>query len=174
MSAELVEDPVLRMRYRLTLEGDVLRNELWADPGAKTPLHFHPGIEERFEILEGDFVFTAGREKRPAGPGDIIVVPPGTRHAFENTGDDVGHLVCDIEPAMNMKGFFEESAALGRAGKYTARGVPAPGGVLEMVDFAERHLEDTVLTFPPPSVQQLLYPPLARLARRRRSKPPAG
>jgi quercetin dioxygenase-like cupin family protein len=171
---DLVEDPVLRMRYRLTLEGDVLRNELWADPGAKTPVHFHPGIEERFEILEGDFTFTAGKEKRPAGPGDTIVVPPGTRHAFENTGDDVGHFVCDIEPAMNMKRFFEESAALGSAGKYTARGMPAPGGVLDMVDFAERHLEDTVVSFPPPPVQRLLYPPLARLARRRRSKRPTA
>ena len=167
---ELVEDPVLRMRYRLTVEGNVLRNELWAEPGSKTPVHFHPAIEERFEILEGDFVFTAGKEKRPAGPGDRIVVPAGTRHAFQNVGEGEAHFVCEIEPASDMKGFFEESAALGRAGKYTARGMPAPGGVLDMVDFAERYLDSTVLTFPPPPVQRLLYPPLARLARRRRPK----
>ena len=172
--SDLVEDPVLRMRYRLTLEGGILRNELWADPGSKTPMHFHPGIEERFEILEGDFLFTAGKEKRPAGPGDKIVVPAGTRHAFENTGRDVAHFVCEIEPGTRMKAFFEESAALGRAGKYTARGMPAPGGVLDMVDFAERHLEDTVVTFPPPPVQRLLYPPLARLSRRRSKKRPSA
>ena len=155
------------MRYRLTVDGDVLRNELWAEPGAKTPLHFHPPIEERFEILEGEFEFTAGEDKRRVGPGDRVVVPPGVAHAFENVGDRVGHFVCEIEPAMDMKEFFEESAALGRAGKYTARGLPAPGGVLDMVDFADRHLDTTVMAFPPVAVQRLLYPPLARLARRR-------
>ena len=165
-----MEDPVLRMRYRLTREGNVLRNELWADPGAKTPVHLHPAIEERFEVLEGDFIFTAGGEKQRAGPGDRVVVPAGVRHAFENTGRGVGHFVCEIEPAGDMKAFFEESAALGRAGKYTPRGMPAPGGVLDMVDFADRHLGDTVMAFPPAPVQRLLYPPLARLARRRRSK----
>ena len=161
---------MLRMRYRLTVDRDVLRNELWADPGAKTPTHFHPPIEERFEILEGEFEFTAGKDKRRAGPGDRVVVPPGVPHAFENVGDRVGHFVCEIEPVMDMREFFEESAALGRAGKYTARGMPAPGGVLDMVEFADRHGETTVMTFPPPAVQRVLYPPLARLARRRRAR----
>jgi quercetin dioxygenase-like cupin family protein len=168
--AELVEDPVLRMRYRLTRDGDVLRNELWADPGAQTPVHFHPAIEERFEIREGRFSFTAGKDERTAGPGDRIVVPAGVRHAFENTGDGVGHFVCEIEPAMNMKEFFEESAALGRAGKYTRAGMPARGGMLDMVDFADRYLETTVVAFPPPAWQRALYPAMARLAKRRRSR----
>ena len=167
MADQIVEDPVLRMRYLLTVEGNVLRNELWADPGAKTPLHFHPALEERFHILDGDFVFTAGKEKRRAGPGDRVVVPAGVRHAFENVGQEEAHFVCEIEPASDMKGFFEDSAALGRAGKYTPRGMPAPGGVLDMVDFADRYMHTTVLTFPPPPVQRLVYPPLARLARRR-------
>jgi quercetin dioxygenase-like cupin family protein len=171
MGADLVEDPVLRQRYRLSREGDILRNELWADPGAAVPEHFHPRLEERFEVLDGEFEFQVGKERRRAGPGDRLVVPAGAHHSFENAGSGVAHFVAEIEPALDMEDFFEESAALARAGKYTQRGLPKGlGALLEVVEFAERYRETTVLAFPPPAVQRILFPPLARLARRRRSR----
>ena len=50
MSSELVEDPVLRQRSRLSQEDDVLRNELSAEPrpGSRA---LPTSIEERFEGL---------------------------------------------------------------------------------------------------------------------------
>src|SRR5215210_3290649 len=114
-AAEAIEDPVMRQRYRLTREGDVLRNELEAEPGAGVPEHLHPRIEERFEIVEGDWRFWVDGEEQRAGPGDRLVVPPGKRHRFRNVGQGVGRLVAEIEPALNMEGFFQESAALARA-----------------------------------------------------------
>jgi quercetin dioxygenase-like cupin family protein len=168
MAAELVEDPVLRQRYRLTLEGDVLRVELWADPGARAPEHYHPRIEERFEVVEGEFTFMVDGEKRKAGPGDRLVAKPGVRHGFENTGEGVARFVAEVDPALGMKEFFEESAALARAGKFMRPGIPKGiRGTLDAAEFAERHLDDTVMSFPPPAVQRIVFPPLARLARRR-------
>jgi quercetin dioxygenase-like cupin family protein len=167
----LVEDPVLRQRYRLTREGDVLRNEVWAEPGSGVPEHFHPPIEERFEVLEGEFTFKVNGKKQKASPGDRLVVERGVRHAFENTGKGVGHLVAEIEPALNVQDFFEESAALARAGKYTRRGLPKGlGAALELADFADRYRDIFVPTSPPPALQRIMLPPLARLQRRRLAK----
>src|SRR5439155_2649759 len=95
-----VEDPIMRQRYRFERQGDVLRLSLWAEPGARVPKHFHPPLEERFEVREGEFTFTVGRRKQRAGPGDRLVVPPGVPHAFANTGPGVAHFVAEIEPAL--------------------------------------------------------------------------
>jgi quercetin dioxygenase-like cupin family protein len=176
----LIEDPVLRQRYRLTQEGDVLRNELWADPGARVPTHFHPRTEERFEVLEGEFTFRVAGKKQRALPGDRLVAPAGVRHSFANTGPGVSRFVAEIEPALTMREFFEESAALSRAGKFRGPGVPRGlGGLLAGAELADRHGDVMVVTFPPPALQRILTPWLARIERRRRARreasaPPPG
>jgi quercetin dioxygenase-like cupin family protein len=166
--AELVEDPALRQRYRLTQEGDVLRNELWAEPGARVPDHYHPQIEERFEVVDGEFTFEVNGKKQRAVPGDRLVVPAGARHSFANTGSGVSHFVAEIEPALTMKQFFEDSAALGRAGKFRGPGVPKGlGGLLAGAELLDRYRDIMVVTSPPPSLQRILNPLLARIERRR-------
>lgn len=171
MNAELVEDPVLKCRYRFSSRGEVLGMELWADPGADTPEHYHPPLEERFEVLEGEFIFTVEGTEQTAGPGDRLVVPPGTKHKFANPGSGVARFRCEIEPALNMKMFFEESAALARAGKYrllAGRAVPtSPRAVLEMADFTERFADVNLLSSPPRPIQRILLSPAARLQQRR-------
>lgn len=157
----------MRQRYRLSREGDVLRLELWAEPGARVPLHLHPQIEERFEVREGEFLFRAGREKRRAGPGDRLTVEAGVRHAFRNVGSGVGHFVTEIEPALNMQQFFEESAAMSRDGVFLRPGIPKGiRGLLRAAEFADRYDDIYRQAFPPRPLQRLLFPPLARLARR--------
>jgi quercetin dioxygenase-like cupin family protein len=76
---ETIEDPVVRQRYRLTHEGDVLRHEIEAYPGADVPEHYHPSLEERFEVLEGQLTFWVDGEARRVGPGDRLVAPAGFR-----------------------------------------------------------------------------------------------
>jgi hypothetical protein len=155
----------MRQRYRFEREGDVLRLGLWAEPGARVPKHFHPSLEERFHVLEGEFTFTVGRRKQRAGPGDRLTAPPGVVHAFANTGSGVGHFVAEIEPALDMQALFEESAALARAGMFLRPGIPRGlRGLLAAADFAHRYRHIYRQRFTPP----LLMAPLARLARRRR------
>ncbi len=166
--AQRVTDPVLRCSYEFEWEGEVLIVNLWAEPGAATPEHLHPGIEERFEIIEGEFTFTADGAEQTAGPGDRVTVPAGVRHKFENRTTSEARFRCEIDPGKTMQGFFEDSSALARAGKYNAKGRPTGlGAVLDLADFAERYRDVTVTTSPPQVVQRLLVPPVAWLARRR-------
>jgi mannose-6-phosphate isomerase-like protein (cupin superfamily) len=48
----------------------------------------------RRAVLEGNVSFQAGDEQLAAGPGDIVIVPPGTPHKFTNDGPGRSKLVC--------------------------------------------------------------------------------
>ena len=175
MNGEFVEDPVLRYGYRFSRHGDVLRIEMRVDPGGGVTVeHFHPRIEERFEVLEGELTFRVDGEERVALNGDRVVALPGVRHAFENTGQEVSHAVAEAEPALDLQEFLEEAAALGAAGKYTRSGIPkGPGALLEAAEFADRYRDTVVLTggaFPPPALQPIMLRPLASLERWRKRR----
>jgi quercetin dioxygenase-like cupin family protein len=168
----LIEDPVFRYRLRLSREGDVLHAEFWVDPGGGGKAeHYHPPLEERFEVLEGELTYRLNRRKHRAVAGDRFVVEAGTRHSFENSGEGVAHIKVDVVPALQMQQFFEDSVALARAGKWRLLGrqvVPTgPRSLVDMAAFAERYKEIFVPASPPRVMQHLTFPPLARLAGRR-------
>lgn len=173
MADRIVEDPVLRTRYgfdKTTDEdgGDVLRVELWVDPGGVAGAHLHPTIEERFEVLAGRPSFLTGRKWREAAPGEKLVVPPGTRHAFRNRGDEVAHVVALARPPLQLQEFLEDVAGLSRAGKIRRPGLPKGiGGLLAGAVLATNYRETVVLLVPPPFVQRVVMGPLARLGERR-------
>jgi quercetin dioxygenase-like cupin family protein len=172
----IVEDPALRQRYSFQRGtdddgGEVLHVETWVDPGGGVTPHVHPAMEERFHVLAGRPSFLAGRRWKTAAPGDEVVVPAGVRHAFRNDGDEVAHFRCDARPPSSLQAFLEEVAQLSQAGQISRRGLPkSPRALLQAAALAERHRDMAVLLFPPmppPLLQRLLFPPLARLARRR-------
>jgi quercetin dioxygenase-like cupin family protein len=176
MSQRVVEDPALRHRlgFERVEEGgeQVLRIEMWVDPKGGVPPHIHPRVEEQFHVLSGRPSFLAGREWRTAAPGETVVVPPGTRHAYRNRGEEVAHVMCEARPASrSLEEFLVSVADLARDGKLTHQGLPkTPGAALEAVAIAYRHRDETVLLFPPMPplwLQRMLFPPLARLAERR-------
>ena len=167
MAPQLIEDPALRQRYRFELVGDVLHIELWVDPGGGVTPHVHPAMEERFTVVEGRPELLAGRRWTAAGPGETVVVPAGTRHAFRNRGDSVVHLRTEARPPSTLQAFLTEVAELSQAGKLTRRGLPtSPRAALDAIALAHRHRDMVVLGFPlpPAPVQRLLFPPLARVA----------
>jgi quercetin dioxygenase-like cupin family protein len=177
MEEQLIEDPILRQRLRFRHGtdpdgGEVLHVETWIDPGGGVTPHVHPAMEERFNVRSGSVRFLAGRSWRTAGPGEEVVVPAGTRHAYRNAGDEVAHFVCEARPPSSLQAFLEEVAGMSRAGAFTRRGVlpKSPKALLQAAALAERHRSMAVLLFPPmppPFLQRLLFPPLARLAARR-------
>jgi quercetin dioxygenase-like cupin family protein len=176
MEQHVVEDPALRHRlsFRREVEGDgseVLLIEMWVDPGGGVPPHIHPTVEERFDVLAGRPSFLAGRKWQTAGPGETVVAPPGTRHAYRNTGDEVAHVLCHARPPSSLQGFLEDAAALARAGKLTRRGLPKTFGALVQAAVMVNHYRDMVVLgfprMPPRPIQRLLIPPLARLGERR-------
>lgn len=165
----------MRQRYRFSREGDVLRLQLWADPGAYVPEHLHPTIEERFHVREGEFTFKVDGRKHRAGPGERLAVAPGHRHSFKNTGEGVAHFEAEIEPALEMQALFEESVALAQAGTFMRPGIPKGlRGLLAATEFAERYSDIYRQTFPPAPIQRVLFPRLARLQHRRQEKAGVG
>jgi quercetin dioxygenase-like cupin family protein len=179
---KVVEDPVLRQRltFRQAVEdgNEVLLVEFWVDPGGGVPPHIHPAMEERFEVLEGRPSFLAGRKWQTAGPGETVVVPPGTRHAYRNRSDGTAHVICHARPPSTLQGFLEDAAALGREGKLTRSGLPKSfTALLQAAVMVEHYSDMTVLLFPPappPIIQRLLFPPLARMGERRGYRAGAG
>jgi quercetin dioxygenase-like cupin family protein len=58
-----------------------------AAPGNGPRLHRH-AYEEVFVVQTGAATFAVDGAKVAAGPGDVLVVPPGTPHGFVNSGDE--------------------------------------------------------------------------------------
>ena len=69
-------------------------------PNTGPSLHRH-AYEEIFIVQEGDVLFTLGDETIEAGPGDIVIVPPGTPHKFLSRGET--HRQISIHPVPRME-----------------------------------------------------------------------
>ena len=174
MSDQLTEDPVLRMRSRFwrTTEsaGEVLHVETWVDPGGGVTPHIHRAMEERFEVLGGQPEFLARRRWKEARPGDTVLVPPGTRHAFRNRNAEVAQFVCHATLPSTLQEFLEDAAALSRAGWISRRWLPRSlDGLCQAAVMAHhyRYMVTLLAPLPPPAIQRLVIPPLARAGERR-------
>ena len=174
MVDQWVEDPALKQRHRFSRStdpdgGEVLHVETWIEPGGGVPPHVHPAMEERFHVLAGAPSLLARRMWARYAPGDEIVVPAGLRHAYRNDTAELVHMRADVRPPSSLQAFLEEVAALSQAGMITSRGLPRrPSAVVRAAALAQRHRDMVTLLFPPmppPFVQRLLFPPLAKLAR---------
>jgi mannose-6-phosphate isomerase-like protein (cupin superfamily) len=64
-----------------------------SEPGYGPRLHRHP-YDETWFIQEGNVTFQAGEDRQQAGPGDVVIVPPGVPHKFTNDGPGRSKLVC--------------------------------------------------------------------------------
>jgi mannose-6-phosphate isomerase-like protein (cupin superfamily) len=62
------------------------------EPGGKTPPNTHSVAEEAFFVMAGTGRALADGDSRDIGPGDVLVLRPGTEHVVENTGP--GKLYC--------------------------------------------------------------------------------
>jgi quercetin dioxygenase-like cupin family protein len=133
----LVEDPVLKQRYRFARAGDVLTVEAWVDPGGGVTPHVHPAMEERFKVVDGEIEFLVGRrwERRAE-----VVVPAGTRHAYRNVSGQAAHMVTEAEPAQELEAFLTEIAELARRRRFTRRGLPTSlTAIPELAAVAQRY-----------------------------------
>lgn len=118
------------------------------------PLHFHPRLSERFEILEGELHVLVGTEHLVLGPGGTAFVPATTNHCFY-TGDSPAAFRVELRPA----GSFERGARI-------AAGV-GPALVRNPLLMA-LVIQETEVLFPhlPPVAQRMMIAPLAALAQR--------
>jgi quercetin dioxygenase-like cupin family protein len=165
-----VHDPIHRSSYAFEQKGESLWVYTWFQPGAHLPEHFHPSYEERWEAVDGPLRVKLAGTWRDLTPADgQVLVERNVRHELRNESGREVMGRTQVTPPGKLVDFLTESAQAARDGLYNSRNLPTSWrGVLWVADFAERFRDDTVVTSPPPALQRVLLPPLARLARRRR------
>ncbi len=67
--------------------------------GQRTALHRHLNSEEIYHFIAGQGTMTLGDESFPVGPGDTVLIPPGTPHCLHNTWPMELRLLCCCSPA---------------------------------------------------------------------------
>ncbi|MGN6695197.1 MAG: cupin domain-containing protein [Aquihabitans sp.] len=108
----------------------------WPRPGHRAIEHLHPGMEERFEVVEGRFavrVDGAGGTVVEGGPGTTVAVPAGTVHLAWNPTDEPVVLIIEMRPALRWREFVERlfagEDAIGLLDEFSAE-VALPSGTV--------------------------------------------
>ena len=72
-------------------------------------IHAHPGFDETFYVVSGEWEFVVGDEAVVAEAGTVVHLPRGVFHAFRSTGAADGRLLGVAVPG-GIEDFFEEAA----------------------------------------------------------------
>ena len=137
MTQEQIKIGGIAIRY--LVEGHEANNsvamfELDVEPGSKVPgPHSHDGYEETLYGLEGVLTFTVGGKQAEIGPGQVLVIPRGVVHRFDNLHSTMARLLTVITPGILGPSYFREVAELLRA----SAGGPPDLGVLGQI--MQRH-----------------------------------
>jgi quercetin dioxygenase-like cupin family protein len=158
-----------RITFRRTAAdsgGELLAIDLQLPPGRRVPggLHRHPLQEERFEVVAGTMRFRMGYKRIVAGPGEVVVVPPGVPHDFANAGHEEALVRVEVRPALRMERLFEAAVALAEQERTMRNGIPGP---LDLALFVREFEQEVQGAFPPRWVQRIVLAPLAWVAKRR-------
>jgi hypothetical protein len=108
--------------------------------------------------------FRLGFTKIIAGPGDVVVVPPGSVHKFANAGDEPAHVRVEVRPALKMEHLFETTVALAQEGRTNRQGMPK---VLDLALFVREYEDEVRAPFPPAPIVRATMAPLVWIAKRR-------
>jgi len=163
-----VEDPIHRVSYSFRHEGSDLWVFTWLEDGGHLPEHYHPSLDEHWETLDGAARVRLDGTWRDLAPADgPIFVGRGVRHELKNDSGRPARMRTQVTPAGRLEEFLTESARAAREGLYNAYNMPTGlRGATWIAEFALRFQDETVMTSPPPALQRLVLPLLARFARR--------
>jgi len=79
------------------------------------PPHSHDGYEETLYGLRGTLVWTIGGERVEVGEGEVVCIPRGVVHRFENEGDVDATALAVVTPGILGPDYFRELAAVADA-----------------------------------------------------------
>jgi mannose-6-phosphate isomerase-like protein (cupin superfamily) len=77
----------------------------WTRPGYRATEHIHPGMEERFEVLEGRAAFVVDGVEVVATAGEVVIARPGSRHLAWNPTDAPVRLKIEMRPGLRWAEF---------------------------------------------------------------------
>jgi quercetin dioxygenase-like cupin family protein len=147
-------------------DGDVLEADLYVSPGGFVREHAHPSQEEVFVGVSGTFLIDVAGVRRQVGPGDRLVIPPGTPHGFADA-PAAAHLRVEVRPALRLADYFRAFLGLSRDGRLImpAKGLPHP--LLQAAVLMDRFAPEIAAPRIPLPLQRLAWKALAAVGRRR-------
>jgi quercetin dioxygenase-like cupin family protein len=74
--------------------------------------HSHDGYEETIYGLEGVLTWTVEGTQIEVGPGDVLLIPRGAVHQFDNTSDEDARALAVVTPGILGPDYFREVAAI--------------------------------------------------------------
>jgi quercetin dioxygenase-like cupin family protein len=106
-SHAVIQHPRTGERVEFLLETpELLRMEVtWPNPGARAIRHAHPGMEERWEVLEGRAAFEVDGVTIESGPGSWVIAPMGRPHLAWNPTNEPVRLHIEMRPALRWADF---------------------------------------------------------------------
>lgn len=92
---------VIRELMHPSVHGNVGQSlaEARVAPGERTLRHRHLASEEIYHIVSGSGMMDLGGRRFAVIPGDTVLIPPGTPHHLENTGEGELTVLCCCAPA---------------------------------------------------------------------------
>jgi len=137
--------------------------ELVARVGAKVVgEHRHPGIVERFTVLEGQLTVKRNGRTSILRQGETASIEPDVWHDWWNAGDRDAHVRVEVTPGERFAHMIETFFGLARLGHTDAKGMP---NLLQLALCAREFSDVIVFRSPPLAVQRALFGAIAPLAR---------
>jgi mannose-6-phosphate isomerase-like protein (cupin superfamily) len=138
------------------------RAELVAVVGARVVgEHLHPGLEERFTVLEGELTVRLDGATRVLPEGETAEVRPGQWHDWWNATDRDIRVLVEVQPGERFVHMIETLFGLARMGHVNAKGMP---DLLQTVMVGREFSDAVQFRSPPPAIQKALFALLAPLA----------
>jgi quercetin dioxygenase-like cupin family protein len=104
------KSPIDQVTILLTGEqtsGAFFMAEATVPPGSGNPPHIHDREEETFYVQRGTLTVQVGDMTLHASSGDVVQLPRGIAHSFQNNGDVDANFLFVAAPA-GLEKFFEE------------------------------------------------------------------
>jgi quercetin dioxygenase-like cupin family protein len=124
----------IAVRFRLEGQesgGSVAVFEFDVPAAARVPAaHSHDGYEETIYGLEGVLTWTLDGAKTDVGPGDVLCIPRGVVHRFDNDHEVDAKMLAIVTPGILSPDFFREMADVINA---ATGGPPDPAALAEVM-----------------------------------------
>jgi len=126
--------------------GEYVEMECTAQPGSETMVHYHPGQEETFRVLEGAMEVLREGEWRGVAAGESVTVASGDVHAWRNASASPVRFLNVHRPALGFQAHLETVDRLVQEGK--VRGTKDARSLMYLSMSAVEHRPD--VTVKPP------------------------
>jgi quercetin dioxygenase-like cupin family protein len=111
--------------------GSVAMFEFDVAAGARVPIaHSHDAYEETIYGLAGVLTFTVDGRKTDIGPGEVLCIPRGAIHRFDNFQSADAKMLAIVTPGVLGPDYFREIAAVVEA---ATGGPPNPAAIAEVM-----------------------------------------